>query len=367
MDDTQASMYQHFINQATNTVKQAISEDTTGNTSAAIGLYVSSTVLYMKALEFVQDEDFKKRVKVEVAKYLQRAQDLRAIEKQNSGHQTTNTPQVQQIHQQQQTFRDQRQQLQEYWNAPPQPLPPSHSPSQPSYSPPQPSHPQTSPSIEPPHPPVQQIDQTQPHKKPGILGSLFHKVRHPINSEPHPTKSSSKKNKSKKPKTKKGSDEDSEEEEEESPEESEEEEEEEEEEDKEGDARVEQLVKEVEQEEGKADEETKEEEEKEEETKEETPPDILTEIPDEETIKTIDRMLFEEEKRVNAELKKTNVTDNRIADKIASLGMGLGLKDSPDGDLDDDVLNELIMESRIEALSAGTKKAPKAKKKGAKK
>ena len=41
----------HSLSQATTTVKQAISEDTAGNSGVAIGLYVSSTVLYMKALE----------------------------------------------------------------------------------------------------------------------------------------------------------------------------------------------------------------------------------------------------------------------------------------------------------------------------
>eukprot|EP00026_Physarum_polycephalum_P002782 Phypoly_transcript_02790.p1 GENE.Phypoly_transcript_02790~~Phypoly_transcript_02790.p1 ORF type:complete len:402 (+),score=134.70 Phypoly_transcript_02790:1410-2615(+) len=399
MDDTQASMYQHFISQATSTVKQAIAEDTAGNMQAAIGLYVSSTVLYMKALEFVQDEDFKKRVKVEVSKYLQRAQDLRAIEKQNMTpqeiHNQNQQQKLQQIHQQQQAFRDQRQSLQDYLHAPPQPLPPDYDPHsshpQPSY--PQPGHLQ-SPHSQPSHP-TSQLSHTQPsHNQPptqspsthpstqsppthtqpstqtqqstGLLGSLLNKVKNSGNSSKDPHKNPKAKfQKSKKPKAKKGSDDESEDESEE--ETSEEEEEEEEDEDEEGNEKVEQLVKEVEQEEGKTEKEEGEEEAEGGKEKKETRTEYLQEIPDEQTLKTIDRMLMEEEKRVNAELKQTSVTDDRIADKIASLryGMGLGMDDSQEGELDDEVLKDLIMESRIAALGedAAPKKPAKTKKK----
>ena len=95
-------------------------------------------------------------------------------------------------------------------------------------------------------------------------------------------------------------------------------------EDEEGDATVEQLVKEVQWEEGKGKEDQIEKEEKEDkEKKPETGVEYLEEIPDEETLKTIDKMLVEEEKRVNAELRRTSVTDDKIADKIASLGYGI--------------------------------------------
>jgi hypothetical protein len=72
------------------------------------------------------------------------------------------------------------------------------------------------------------------------------------------------------------------------------------------------LVKEV-----QGEEKEEENEEKEYEKREST--EYLNEIPDEETLKTIDKLLIEEEKRVQEELKQTNVTDDKIADKIASL------------------------------------------------
>lgn len=51
--------------------------------------------------------------------------------------------------------------------------------------------------------------------------------------------------------------------------------------------------------------------------------EYLDEIPDEETLKTIDRLLVEEEKRVQEEVKLTSATDDKIARKIAMMGFGI--------------------------------------------
>jgi len=359
MNTENLQAYQHFISQATNTVKKAISVDTAGNYTDAINLYVSATMLYMKAIEYVDDEEFKKRVKVEVSKYLQRAQDLRNLQKQNIQQTQTQSQlqtqqQLQQMKQVQQHFKEQHEQLKLQLHAPPPSVPSQHPQlhQQPETASQQKlqqqqqqqeqlaQHPKLQPNVPQTNTKNNQLRNAEPRSKQensGLLGSLFSKWKQTPATTKKQTNTNRKAAKRARPQRVSNIDDtdsdddvdgnddggngDA---------------------DDGGDADV--ANDKDSDDAGEHERETKTE------ADQENEDEYFSEIPDEETLKTIDRLLVEEEKRVNEEVKQSDVVDNKIAEKIAMMGFGMGLMTDDDVDLDDEALEDVILESRISDL-----------------